>query len=125
MGEVAVWSWVTEPVTSRPEAVGPGRYSRPLSVRDQAISVAFGQEVRRLRLKAALSTRQLAQIVGLSQPWIVNIETKPRANIELRLMWDFAEALEVAPDHFLRVCEEAIAHSKSCHFAPPARGSKK
>lgn len=108
-----VWSWVGDQADDRPVATGPGRYSRPLAVRDQVIAQAFGQEVRRLRVKAKLSTRDLGQRVGLSQPWIVRIETKPDANIELRLMWDFAEALDVDVEHFLLVCTAAVAEAKS------------
>lgn len=103
-----VWSWVNQPENFRPEAFGPGRYSRPLSVRDQLIAATFGQEVRRLRTLAKMSTRELGGIVGMSQPTIVKLENDHGANIEMRLMWDFAEAFGVDPDHFLRVCEEAI-----------------
>lgn len=111
-----VWSWVGERESTRPSAKGRGRYSRPLAVRDQVIAEAFGKEVRRLRLQAKLSTRELAQKVGLSQPWIVNIETKHGVNIELRLMWDFAEAFGVNPSHFLLVCQGAVALSQSQLF---------
>lgn len=103
-----VWSWVNQPENFRPEASGPGRYSRPLSVRDQVIAATFGQEVRRLRTLAKMSTRELGAIVGMSQPAIVKLENDHGANIELRLMWDFAEAFGVEPDHFLQVCKEEI-----------------
>jgi DNA-binding XRE family transcriptional regulator len=112
-----IWSWVGEKESERPIANGPGRYSRPLAVRDKVIAQAFGQEVRRLRIKAELSTRELGRIVGLSQPWIVRLETKPGANIELRLMWDFAEAFGVEVEHFLLVCHGAVAHARSSHDA--------
>lgn len=103
-----IWSWVNQPENSRPEATGPGRYSRPLAVRDQVIAAAFGKEVRRLRLEAKMSTRELAGVVGVSQPSIIMLEKDQGANIELRLMWDFAEAFNVEPDHFVQVCETAV-----------------
>lgn len=112
-----IWSWVGKQEPDRPVANGPGRYSRPLAVRDQVIAQAFGQEVRRLRIKAELSTRELGRMVGLSQPWIVRLETKPGANIELRLMWNFAEALGVEVEHFLLVCHGAVVHASSSHNA--------
>lgn len=106
--DVPVWSWVSQPEDRRPQAARPGRYSRPLSIRDKTIAKAFGQEVRRLRLlKKDMTTYALAKLVGMSQPAIVKIETGVAPNIELRLMWDFADVLGVDPKHFLKVCEEA------------------
>ncbi len=104
-----VWSWVSQPEGARPKAARPGRYSRPLAVRYKAIAEAFGREVRRLRqLKNDMSTYALANLVGMSQPAVVKIETGEAPNIELRLMWDFAEALGVEPWHFLSNCEAAV-----------------
>lgn len=103
-----VWSWVGQPVSARPKATGTGRYSRPLSKRDKVVALAFGAEIRRLRKVAQMSTRQLAELVGMSQPSIVYIETRG-ANIEMRLMWDFAEALGVEPMHLAAVCDRAVS----------------
>lgn len=65
--------------------------------------------MRRLRqLKNDMSTYALANLVGMSQPAIVKIETGEAPNIELRLIWDFAEALGVEPWHFLNNCEVAV-----------------
>jgi len=111
-----VWSWVNQPEKRRPKADGVGRYSRPLSLRDQVVVTAFGQEVRRLRMKRDLSARDLAKIVGMSQPSIIHIETKCRVNVELRLMFDFAEALHVKPSHFLDVCEKAVLEAEQKHY---------
>jgi DNA-binding XRE family transcriptional regulator len=120
---VKIWSWVNQPENRRPEASGPGRYSRPLAVRDQVIAAAFGKEVKRLRLLAQMSTRELAGIVGMSQPSIVMLEKDKGANIELRLMWDFAEAFSVEPDHFMQVCQGAvqIAETKRLRQYKPLR----
>lgn len=60
--EKTVWSWVNRPESQRPVASGPGRYSRPLAVRDQVIAGAFGKEVCRLRTQSKLSTRELARM---------------------------------------------------------------
>jgi len=111
-----VWSWVYEPEHHRPQAAGRGRYSRPLAVRDQLVVQSFGQEVRRLREERELSASELAMIVGVSQPTIIKIETDCRANIELRLLWDFAEALGVQPAHFLNVCEKAVLAGARQHL---------
>lgn len=101
------FSWVGRQQSDRPAAGRAGRYSRPLSGRDKIVSAAFGNEVRRLRLKSGWSTRQLADLVGMSQPSIVYIE-QHRANVELRLIWDFAEALGIEAAQFVAVCDRAI-----------------
>lgn len=106
--ETQVWSWVSQPKSARPGTKGSGRYSRPLSERDKLISRAFGQEVRRLRQAAKLSTYKLAELVGVSQPMIIYIETR-EVNLELRLMWDLAEALGVEPLHFAAICDRAVS----------------
>lgn len=102
-----VFSWVGQPEGMRPQAQKAGRYSRPLSGRDRIVAAAFGDEVRRLREKAKMSTRQLADLVGMSQPAIVYIENH-RANVEMRLMWDFAEALGIEAAQFVAVCDRAV-----------------
>jgi ribosome-binding protein aMBF1 (putative translation factor) len=102
-----VWSWVDEPEHARPEAVRTGRYSRPLSIRDKIVVKAFGEEVRRLRLMRGYSTHELAKKLSMSQPNLLNLE-KGRGNVEIRLLWDFADALGVKPAAFLKVCDLAI-----------------
>lgn len=102
-----VWSWAHQPESSRPAAKRPGRYVRPLSIRDSLVAVAFGREVCRLRELRGLSTAELGRRVSLSQPSVTNIENG-KGNIELRLVWDFADVLGVPPSHFLRVCNEAV-----------------
>lgn len=106
-----VFSWVRQPQEKRPPAQRAGRYSRPLSGRDKIVAAAFGDEVRRLREKAGLSTYQLADVVATSQPTIVYIENH-RASVELRLMWDFAEAFGIEAAHFVAVCERAVTLAK-------------
>lgn len=69
---------------------------------------AFGKEVRRLRRLVKMSMRELALIVGMSQPAIAKLEKNDGANIELRLVWDFAQALNATPDHFMQVVELAV-----------------
>lgn len=112
---MAVWSWTNEPESRRPAAQRPGRYVRPLSIRDSVIAEAFGSEVKRLRELRKLSTRDLARRVSVSQPWITNIE-KGNGNVEVRLMWDFAEVLGVSPNRFLRVCSEAVKAAETKMF---------
>ena len=113
----AIWTWVNVPADQRPTATGPGRYSRPLSVRDRAVAASFGQEIRRLRTRRDLSTYDLAMMVGMSQPSIVKIETDCRASIELRLLWDFADALGVKPAHLMRVCQRRIEAEEAQYFS--------
>jgi DNA-binding XRE family transcriptional regulator len=119
-----VFSWVGRPSSDRPAAKGAGRYSRPLSGRDKIIAAAFGDEVRRLRKKAGMSTQQLADLVGVSQPSIVYIE-KHRANVELRLIWDFAEALGVEAAQFVSVCDRAITLAMIAATDPAAAYAQK
>jgi hypothetical protein len=57
-------------------------------------------------------------MVGMSQPSIVKIETDSRANIELRLLWDFADALGVKPAHFMRACQRTVEEEKAQYFSP-------
>lgn len=102
--KLAPWSWVGQPASSRPTAERRGRYSRPLSIRDAVVAGALGREVRRLRLLREMSQAQLAKLIGVSQPAINQIERTRRASVHFRQLFDFAEALDVPPDHFMRVC---------------------
>jgi len=115
-----VWTWVNKPKTLRPAADRAGRYSRPLSVRDTAIADAIGMEVRRLRTKVGMSTRELGVILGMSQPAVVKLELNRGSNIEVRLLWDLATAFDVAPRHFFDVCQVAVEAAREKHFAKPA-----
>lgn len=119
-----VWTWVNKPKTLRPAADQAGRYSRPLSVRDDAIAVAIGSEVRRLRTQIAMSTRELADIIGMSQPAVVKLELNHGSNIEVRLLWDLAAAFDVAPRHLFDVCQVAVEAAREKHFARPIKTSK-
>lgn len=118
------WSWVHEPETSRPAAKGVGRYTRPLAGRDQVVMVAFGAEVRKLRCEREFSARQLATMLGMSQPAITQIETGKRANIDLRLVWDFAQALGVSAAHLVAVCEHAVAMEEARRIGTRGRQAK-
>lgn len=106
--ETDLWSWVNKPESARPPAKGPGRYVRPLAVRDRVIVSAFGTEIRRLRLERGLSTYQLAERLSMRGPAVQRIESKRMVNIDLRLVWDFADALGVRPLHLIDVCIRAI-----------------
>ncbi|GAB6849164.1 helix-turn-helix domain-containing protein [Paraburkholderia kururiensis] len=117
----APWSWVHEPEASRPVSKGVGRYTRPLAGRDQVVMTAFGAEVRKLRGEREFSTRHLAVILGMSQPAITQIETGRRANIDFRLVWDFAEALGVSAAHLVAVCERAVAVEELKRFTRKGR----
>jgi DNA-binding XRE family transcriptional regulator len=110
------WSWVNEPDSRRPRADGAGRYVRPLAERDRIVASSFGAEVRRLRNQRELSARRLAEMVGISQPAVTQIENGRRANIELRLLWDFAEALGVSAAHFVSVCEQGVVTAETKRF---------
>lgn len=121
--EKPVWSWAHQPESQRPPATRPGRYSRPLSIRDQVIAEAFGKEVRRLRELRKLSALDLARRVGMSQPWVTKIENG-KGNVELRLIWDFADALGVSPSHFVRCCDKAVEEAKAKLF-PAKRPARK
>lgn len=117
MTESPPWSWVHEPETSRPRPNGVGRYVRPLSGRDRVVNAAFGIEVRKLRVERELSTRQLANVLGMSQPAVTQIENGKRANIDIRLLWDFAQALGVSAAHFIAVCDRAVLEIEIKQFA--------
>lgn len=115
------WSWVNEPDSRRPRAGGVGRYVRPLSERDHVVAQAFGAEVRRLREERDLSTRRLAEIVGMSQPAVTQIENGQRSNVDLRILWDFAEALSVSAAHFVSICEREVVTAKATRFPGTSR----
>lgn len=102
------WSWVNQPAMLRPTGGRRGRYSRPLSIRDAVIAGALGREIRRLRKLRELSQYQLADLVGVSQPAINQIERTRRASIHARQLFDFAEALGVPADHFTKTCMTAV-----------------
>ena len=114
-----VWSWVNKPESLRPPTSGPGRYSRPLSARDDVIATALGQEVRRLRTQIGMSTRELGAILGMSQPSVSKLERNDGTNIELRLIWDLASAFDVPIGHFIDVCQRAVDSARAKHFASP------
>jgi transcriptional regulator with XRE-family HTH domain len=85
---------------------------------------AFGAEVRKLRRQSEFSTRQLALMLGMSQPAITQIETGKRANIDFRLVWDFAQALGVSAAHLVTVCERPVAVEEAKRLGSKGRRTK-
>jgi transcriptional regulator with XRE-family HTH domain len=103
----APWSWVGQPPQRRGRRARAGNYRRPLAIRDTVIAGAFGREVRRLRKARGMTGQRLAELVALSAPNISQIEHDRRQHVTLRHMWDFAEALNVTPEHFVVVIRKA------------------
>lgn len=54
----------------------------------------FGQRLRRERDKAGLSLAQLADLTGISKPYLVKLENEP-SNPSLQLLGRLADALDV------------------------------
>jgi transcriptional regulator with XRE-family HTH domain len=104
----APWSWVGQPPQRRGRRARAGNYRRPLAIRDAVIAGAFGREVRRLRTARGMTGRRLAELVALSAPNISQIEHDRRQQVTLRHIWDFAEALNVTPEHFVVVIRKAV-----------------
>jgi transcriptional regulator with XRE-family HTH domain len=72
--------------------------------RRDATAIGIGAEVRAARTARGLSTRQLAQLIGTSQPFVSNIENG-RIFPSLRTLALLAEALEVSPSRLLPASE--------------------
>jgi ribosome-binding protein aMBF1 (putative translation factor) len=101
---VTCWSWVDKAHSSRGVA---GGHKRPWSVRERLVTEAVGDEVRRLRENAGVTTHQLAARLCISQPHVSYLETGRRA-VWLPLLWDLAEVLKVPPGHFVEVAQKAV-----------------
>lgn len=109
----ALWSWVDAPADQRPAAKGRGRYSRPWSVRDTLVVKTVGSEVRRLRQQEGLTVYELAERLGVSQPYVTQIEMEAR-DIGMPMLFDLADIFHVAPEHFVQVAKAAaLARSRS------------
>lgn len=102
-----VWSWVDQPLESRPKPAGPGRYSRPWSIRETLVVRTVGAEVRRLRQAAAMSVYELAERLGISQPYVSMIENQERP-IDVTLLFDLADIFDVPPTHFVEIAAREI-----------------
>jgi DNA-binding Xre family transcriptional regulator len=110
------WSWVLAPKDLLPPTNGIGRYVRPLSVRDELLTKAIGAEVRKLCQLNNETTRSLADKLNVSQAAIAKLQNG-KGNIEIRFLWDLAEALNVTPEHFTGVCTSVLEEEKAKYGA--------
>jgi DNA-binding XRE family transcriptional regulator len=104
-----LWSWVNQPASLRKKAAGPGRYSRPPAIRDAMVAKAFGEELRRLREARNLTAAELGSMIGVSKPFILQLEASGRKNVALHQLFDLAEALGTSVRDIVAVCESAVA----------------
>lgn len=107
------WSWVGQPVSARPRAKGPGGYHRPPSVRDVVLAEAFGNVVKEYRQRRELSSNQLAELLGISQPALSQIENHARTDITIRQLFDVAEALLLDPADLFAVLNNASIRARA------------
>jgi transcriptional regulator with XRE-family HTH domain len=71
------------------------RHTAPRFFRRQMIEISLGQRLRELRDKADLSLRELAKIIGISPPFISDIELGRRFPSE-EILKKLARALDVS-----------------------------
>ena len=60
----------------------------------------FGPELRRVRLAASLSQRELAHRVGVTQGYVSSLESGRNRTVSVSLLFRLSEALEVPADHW-------------------------
>lgn len=107
------WSWVGQPASARPRAKGPGGYHRPPSLRDVVLAEAFGDLVRYHRKRRELSCYQLAELLGISQPALSQIENHARMDITIRQLFDVAEALLLDPVELFAALNKASIRARA------------
>ena len=112
------------PVT--PATAGASPYPRRVS-QQQGAATAIGAAVRARRRALGLSMRDLAGLIGTSQPFVSNIENG-RIFPSLRTLALLAEALDVSSDQLLRSPEkvdratvDALPHPDAEAPATPGR----
>ena len=99
----------------------PGRPYR----RSHMIEISLGQRIRELRDKAALSLRGLAKRIGISSPFLSDIELGRRFPSE-EILAKLAGALEVSPDELEQYDTRApIADLKRLIGSPTSKTLKK
>ena len=102
--------WCVEPARSAVSSTFKPNYSRLILarwqgqailavsfVRSHMIEISFGQRIRELRDKADLSLRGLAKKIGISSPFLSDIELGRRFPSE-EILAKLAGALDVSPD---------------------------
>ena len=62
--------------------------------------MTFGEKLQKLRRESALSQEKLAELTGLSNPHISNVETGS-TQVSLKSLIAIANALEITPDVLL------------------------
>lgn len=65
-----------------------------------------GETIRTVRLKKGLSQKQLAELVGTSQPYIANLEAKGSNRIALENCEKLSRALGVSLDDFSKMLRQ-------------------
>jgi len=73
------------------------------------IAGAFGRTLRHLRQDRRWSQRELAQMVGVSQAFVAQLEATRIKGVMLHQLFDFADALEVDTTVFTIACANACA----------------
>lgn len=66
-------------------------------------SSCFGKHLRELRIKRGLSVRRLAQMAGVSNAYVSQVETGSRRVPSPRILKRLAEPLGIAPDELLDI----------------------
>jgi len=74
----------------------------PEGITREIVNSRIGAEIRRLRMARGITLRQLAKTIGISHPYLSDVE-KGRRAIRKRLP-AIAEALGVGVHHFVDAC---------------------
>lgn len=66
------------------------------------VNLRLGEEIRRLRIVKQITMRQFAKMIGVSVPFMSDVE-HGRRSIRKRLL-EVARILDVEPEHFTKIC---------------------
>jgi hypothetical protein len=111
---VKIWSWVDAPRRYRSKYLtrsGPGNFRRALSVREQIIAVAIGQEILRLRAVHKMSQLALAARLCISQPLVSYFERGLRP-MSHSMLFDLADVFSLTAEHFVKIATRAVKEKR-------------
>jgi transcriptional regulator with XRE-family HTH domain len=80
------------------------------STRRTSSEIAFGRELRNLRLKRKISQEELGARSGYHRTYIGQLERGEKSP-SLRTLFDLAATLDVLPSILVRTIEKAIGYS--------------
>lgn len=84
--------------------------------------MSLAQEIKQLRAAAGLTQKQLAEKIGVSQPFVADLESGKRAGVSVDTLYKLSDALGVPVDHWRVFLADADAEPAA---KPKTRKPKK